>query len=131
MAMFERITVLGVGLIGASFALAMKKNGLCLHVCGFGRSKENLRKAKDRKIIDSFETNPADACRGADLIFFSTPVGSFLDLAKRCLPALKNGAIVTDAGSVKGSLVAEMKRSCPGGSTLSGDIPSPEATDQG
>jgi prephenate dehydrogenase len=123
MPMFEKITVLGVGLIGGSFALGMKKKGLCLHVSGFGRTRANLEKAKAGGIIDSFETDPADACRGADLIFFSTPVGSFLDLAKRSSSAFKKGAIVTDAGSVKGSLVAEMEKIMPGGVHFIGGHP--------
>jgi prephenate dehydrogenase len=123
MPMFEKITVLGVGLIGASFALGMKKKGLCLQVSGFGRTVENLEKAKARGIIDSFETDPADACRDSDLIFFSTPVGSFLDLVKRSSPAFKTGAIVTDAGSVKGSLVAEMEKVMPEGVHFIGGHP--------
>jgi prephenate dehydrogenase len=123
MRMFEKITVLGVGLIGGSFALGMKQKGLCLHVSGFGRTRENLEKAKAKGIIDSFETDPADACRDADLILFSTPVGSFLDLAKRSSPAFKKGAIVTDAGSVKGSLVAEMEKIMPGGVHFVGGHP--------
>jgi prephenate dehydrogenase len=123
MAMFEKITVLGVGLIGASLALGMKQKGLCLHVSGFGRTRENLEIAKARGIIDSFETDPADACRDSDLIFFSTPVGSFVDLAKRSSSAFKEGAIVTDAGSVKGSLVAEMEKIMPGGVHFIGGHP--------
>jgi prephenate dehydrogenase len=113
--MFERITVLGVGLIGASFALAVKKKRLCLHVCGFGRSRENLEKAKAGGIIDSFEIDPAAACRDADLVLFSTPVGSFLDIARRSSSAFKKGSIVTDAGSVKGNLVLEMEKVVPEG----------------
>jgi prephenate dehydrogenase len=123
MPMFEKITVLGVGLIGGSFALGMKRKGLCLHVCGFGRTRKNLEKAKARGIIDSFETDPADACRDADLVFFSTPVGSFVDLAKRCSSAFKKGAIVTDAGSVKGGLVAEMEEIMPKGVHFIGGHP--------
>jgi prephenate dehydrogenase len=123
MAMFEKITVLGVGLIGASFALGMKQRGLCRHVCGFGRTRENIEKAKARGIIDSFETAPTDACLDSDLILFSTPVGSFVDLAKRSCSAFKKGAIVTDAGSVKGSLVAEMEKIMPPGVHFIGGHP--------
>jgi prephenate dehydrogenase len=123
MALFEKITVLGVGLVGASFAMGMKKKDLCLHVAGYGRTRENLEKAKARGIIDSFETDPADACRGSDLIFFSTPVGSFLDLAGRSSSAFKKGAIVTDAGSVKGNLVSEMEKIMPRGVHFIGGHP--------
>jgi prephenate dehydrogenase len=123
MPMFEKITVLGVGLIGASFALAMKKKGFCLHVSGFGRSRENLEKAMARGIIDSFDTDPAAACRDSDLVLFSTPGGSFLDIARRSSSAFKEGSIVTDAGSVKGNLVSEMEKIMPDGVHFIGGHP--------
>jgi len=113
--MFNRITILGVGLIGASFALAMKKEGLCRHITGFGRKEENLKKARERGIIDTYELDPAAACTDSDLVLLSTPVGSFTDLIRRCSPSLKEGSIVTDAGSVKGSLVRDIERLMPAG----------------
>jgi len=111
--MFNRIAILGVGLLGASFALALKKNGLCGSITGYGRNRENLLKAKERNIIDSFEQDPAAASRDADLIMLSTPVGSFLDLTKLIAPALKKGAVLTDVGSVKGRLVREIEKIIP------------------
>jgi prephenate dehydrogenase len=111
--MFNRITILGVGLLGASFALALKKNGLCGTVTGFGRNRENLQRAKERNIIDSFETDPVAACRDSDLIMLSAPVGTFAGLAKAIVPALKKGAVLTDVGSVKGVLVREIERMMP------------------
>jgi prephenate dehydrogenase len=111
--MFNRITILGVGLLGASFALALKKNGLCGTVTGFGRNRENLQRAKERNIIDSFETDPVAACRDSDLIMLSAPVGTFAGLAKAIAPALKKGAVLTDVGSVKGVLVREIERLMP------------------
>ena len=111
--MFNRITILGVGLLGASFALALKKNGLCGTVTGFGRNRENLQRAKERNIIDSFETDPVAACRDSDLIMLSAPVGAFAGLAKAIVPALKKGAVLTDVGSVKGVLVREIERLMP------------------
>jgi len=111
--MFNRITILGVGLLGASFALALKKNGLCRTITGFGRNRENLQRAKERNIIDSFETDPVAACRDSDLIMLSAPVGAFAGLAKAIAPALKKGAVLTDVGSVKGVLVREIERLMP------------------
>ncbi|MGQ9570041.1 MAG: prephenate dehydrogenase [Thermodesulfovibrionales bacterium] len=110
---FRKITVIGVGLIGASFALAMKKYKLCDHITGNGRRFENLQKAKDMKIIDSFELDPARACNDSDLILFATPVGSFLEIAERIRNSLKSSAIVTDVGSVKGRLVTDMEALMP------------------
>jgi prephenate dehydrogenase len=111
--MFNRITILGVGLLGASFALALKKNGLCRTITGYGRDRENLQRAKELSIIDSFETDPASACRDSDLIMLSAPVGSFLGLAKAIAPALKKGAVLTDVGSVKGMLVRDIEKIMP------------------
>jgi prephenate dehydrogenase len=113
--MFQKVAVLGVGLIGGSFALAMKKNGLCKEITGFGRSEKNLAKARERGMIDSFALEPAAACNGAELIFFATPVGSFVELARRTAPSMAKGAIVTDAGSVKGGLVYQMEKAMPEG----------------
>ena len=110
---FEKATILGVGLIGASFALALKKHRLCSEISGYGRSEQNLRKAKDKKIIDSFELDPAKACDGADLVVFATPVGSFSGIAEKISSALKRNAIVTDVGSVKGKLVRDMEKLMP------------------
>ncbi|MDH4230624.1 MAG: prephenate dehydrogenase/arogenate dehydrogenase family protein [Nitrospirota bacterium] len=111
--MFDRITIIGVGLLGASFALALKKNGLCRSIAGCGRNRENLLRAKERNIIDSFEQDPAAACKEADLVMLSTPVGSFTNLAKKIAPALKKGAVLTDVGSVKGTLVREIEKIIP------------------
>ena len=111
--MFNRITILGVGLLGASFALALKENGLCRTITGYGRNRENLQRAKERNIIDSFEQDPVAACRDSDLIMLSAPVGSFLGLAKAIVPALKKGAVLTDVGSVKGKLVREIEKMMP------------------
>lgn len=112
---FEKIAIIGVGLIGASFALAMKKYGLCGEVIGCDRKEVNLQRAKEKAIIDSFELDPVKACYGSDLVLFATPVGSFIDIAKKVSSSLKIGAIVTDVGSVKGSLVYDIEALMPEG----------------
>jgi prephenate dehydrogenase len=121
--LFERITIIGVGLIGASFALAMKKYKLCKYIIGNGRNPENLKRAKEKGIIDSYEIEPETACINSDLILFSTPVGCFINIAKKIKPSLKTGAIVTDVGSVKGKLVKEMENLMPKGVTFVGAHP--------
>ncbi len=110
---FQKITIIGVGLIGGSFALALKKKKLCGHIVGFGRSEKNLKRAKNKKIIDSYELDPVTACKDSDLILFSTPVGFFLEIAKKIKNSLKPGAIVTDVGSVKGKLVYDIEKILP------------------
>jgi prephenate dehydrogenase len=107
---FQNVAILGVGLIGASLALALKQHGLTQNVVGYGRTRENLIRATERGIIDSFACEPAKACRNADLIVLATPVGAFIDIAQRIEPALKEDVIVTDVGSVKGSLVRDLER---------------------
>ena len=120
---FNKVTIIGVGLIGGSFAFALKKNKLCNEVTGFGRWKENLQRAKEKAIIDSFELDPAKACDGSDLILFATPVGSFIDIAKKIHSSLNKGAIVSEVGSVKGKLVRDMETLMPEGVFFVGGHP--------
>lgn len=110
---FQKITIYGIGLIGGSFALALKKKKLCDYIVGFGRNEKNLRRAKNKKIIDSYELDPVAACRESDLVLFATPVGVFLELADRIKKSLKSGAIITDVGSVKGKLVYDIEEILP------------------
>jgi prephenate dehydrogenase len=110
---FQNVTILGVGLIGASFAMAMKKNRLCKKIVGYGRNPQNLERAVDKKIIDSFSLDPAHASRGADLVLFATPVGIFTDLAAHIKGSLKKNALITDVGSVKGKLVHDLEKIMP------------------
>lgn len=107
---FHKAAILGVGLIGASLALALKKYHIAGTVVGYGRTQGNLVRAREQSIIDSFESDAAKACENADLVVFATPVGAFVDIAQQISPVLKKGGIVTDVGSVKGSLVREMER---------------------
>jgi prephenate dehydrogenase len=103
------IAILGVGLIGASFALALKKRALCGSIAGFGRNESNLLRARERGVIDLFDLDPARASADADLVLFAMHVGSFTETARRIAATLKTGAVVTDVGSVKGNLVYEMQ----------------------
>jgi prephenate dehydrogenase len=111
---FSKITILGVGLIGASFALAMREIGLCRDIVGFGRDEGRLKKAKERNIIDSYELVAGEACKGSDLIVFATPVGASLGLADRVSRSIGKGSLAIDVGSVKGRLVSEMEKIIPG-----------------
>ncbi len=106
---FDRVTVLGVGLIGASFSLALKKHGLCGHICGFGRKESNLIVARERGIIDSFYLDPSRAVAGSGLVVLCLPVGLFLETATAIKSSLMADAVVTDVGSVKGRLVSRLE----------------------
>ena len=120
---FRKTAILGVGLLGASFSLALKKKGICSQVTGFGRSRKNLERAKSMGIIDVVATDPASACCDADLVLLAAPAGSFVELVKQACPALKKGAVVTDVGSVKGDLVAELEELMPPGVHFIGSHP--------
>ncbi|WP_018151641.1 prephenate dehydrogenase [Leeia oryzae] len=100
------LVVMGVGLIGGSYALALKQAGLVKHVIGVGRSMANLEDALAHGIVDEVTTDPQYAIQKADLLMLATPVGqldTILPLVERYLPA---HAMVTDAGSTKGNVVA-------------------------
>jgi prephenate dehydrogenase len=99
---FERVAVVGVGLIGGSFALALKAAGLCGHVTGIGRGAANLQLALERGIVDTIAQDVGDA----DLVLVATPVAQFPAVLGALAPRLKPAAIVTDAGSTKRDVVA-------------------------
>lgn len=112
---FNRMVVVGVGLIGGSLAMAGRRKGLVKEIIGVGRSAGNLREAVKLNVIDSFVFDISDAVKGADLIVLATPVGSFEWLVKQMSRSLKKGAIITDAGSVKGGMVSRVERLLPKG----------------
>ena len=107
---FERVAVIGVGLIGASFALALKKKRLCRHVVGVGRSAANMRVALRRGAVDSIETDVAQAVIDADLVLVATPVAQFERIFREIRPHLKLSTILCDAGSTKRDVVAAARK---------------------
>jgi prephenate dehydrogenase len=101
----RQITVIGTGLIGGSFALALKKNGFHGWIVGCDRAPE-LQRARDRGAIDDAQTNPADAIRDSDLVVLATPVGAILDMIDHLGPAIPPHALLTDVGSTKTEVLA-------------------------
>lgn len=110
MTRFERVAVVGVGLIGGSFALALKAAGACGRVTGAGRNPENLRRALDLGAIDSIAPDAAAAARGADLVLVAAPVAQFERIFAAIAPVLGERALVTDAGSTKRDVVAAARK---------------------
>jgi prephenate dehydrogenase len=108
-----KITIFGVGLLGGSFALALRAHGATCRITGCGRNETRLRQACELGIIDTFTTDAAAACDGADLILLATPVETFRDIAAGIRPYLKPGVIVTDVGSVKSTLVSDLETLMP------------------
>jgi len=111
--LFGRLTVAGVGLIGGSLALAAREAGLVGEVVGFGRSEANLRVALDRGIVDRVARDPASAVAGADAVLLATPVGTCAALADAFRPHVGPHTLLTDVGSVKGSLVDALEARWP------------------
>ena len=103
--LFERVAVIGVGLIGGSFALALKEAGACRHVVGAGRSAANLRRALELGIIDSTAADAVAAAHNADLVLLATPVAQFLKLFREVASVLGPKAVITDGGSTKRDVV--------------------------
>jgi len=120
---FQKIAILGVGLIGGSLAIVCKQKGLAKQIIGYGRRPENLKKAVKLGVIDGFSQDLRETVQGADLIVLATPVGEFETLAREMAPALSKEAIVTDVGSVKGGLVTRLERLLPNGSRFVGTHP--------
>lgn len=110
---FRRVTIIGVGLIGGSLAMVMKKKGLADEIIGAGRRRGNLQKAKKLGVIDGYSLDLQKAAKGADLVVLTAPVGSFEKIAEEIRPALGDGTVVTDVGSVKGRLVGSLERIIP------------------
>jgi prephenate dehydrogenase len=103
--LINNLTIIGVGLIGGSFARAIRAAGQVESICGCGRQLENLEKARALGIIDSYSQDIKQAVKDADLIFIATPVGSFKHILEQIKDAVKDGAIITDGGSTKGSVI--------------------------
>ena len=103
--LFERVAVIGVGLIGGSFALALKQAKACAHVVGAGRNGANLRLALERGVIDSIAPDAVAAAHGADLVLLAAPVAQFPKLLRDVSSVLSPKSIVTDGGSTKRDVV--------------------------
>jgi len=106
---FGKVVVFGVGLIGGSFALALKAAGQVGEIVGFGRSLSTLTQALDLGIIDRAGANPGQEVADADLVLIATPVGQMPDIMARIAPYLGPETLVTDGGSTKEDVVAAVR----------------------
>ncbi len=106
--MFPRLALIGIGLIGSSIAHAARRAGAAGHIAVHSRTAATLKRAHELHIGDSYHADPADAARDADAVILCIPVGASGAAAKAIAPALKPGAIVSDVGSVKASVVAQV-----------------------
>jgi prephenate dehydrogenase len=108
--LFERVAVIGVGLIGGSFALALKAAGACAHVVGAGRNAANVKLALERGILDSVAADAVAAAHGADLVLLAAPVAQFPKIFQDIGSVLSPKAVVTDGGSTKRDVIAAARK---------------------
>jgi cyclohexadieny/prephenate dehydrogenase len=113
--LFDRAALIGIGLIGSSLALAMRRGALAGHISGFAKSEATRAKARELGIVDTVHETAAEAVRGADLVVLCVPVGAYRDIAASIAKDLKPGAILTDVGSVKGAVVRDVAPHVPAG----------------
>ncbi|VXB25028.1 prephenate dehydrogenase/arogenate dehydrogenase family protein [Massilia sp. 9I] len=104
--MIDRLVIVGVGLIGGSFALALKQAGVARTVAGLGREPRAMARALELGIVDEVCDTPEQAMRGADLVLLAAPVGQTGTILASLLPHLEPHTIITDAGSTKCDVVA-------------------------
>lgn len=112
--MFNKISIFGVGLIGGSFALALKKADAVGQVVGVGRSAASLERARELGIIDLCAGSVEEAVRGADLILVAAPVAQTESILASIEPYLEPGTVVTDAGSTKSDVVEAARKALGG-----------------
>ncbi len=103
--MFQRATLIGVGLIGGSLGMALRARGLAREVVGVTRTEAAIPAARGRGAIDRGTVDPVAGVDGADLVILAVPPEQVVPVARRVIPHLRRGALVTDVASVKGELV--------------------------
>ena len=103
--MFNRLAIVGIGLIGGSFGLAARQLGLARQIVGVARRQSTLDAAIEVGACDVATTNLIEAATGADFVLLAPPVGQMENICRQIAPVLAPGAIVTDAGSTKAQIV--------------------------
>jgi cyclohexadieny/prephenate dehydrogenase len=109
----KRLALIGIGLIGSSLARGARDRGLAEEIVVQSRRAETVSAAQRLGLGDRYTTDPADAVDGADMVILSIPVGACEAVAREIAPALKGGAIVSDVGSVKASVIRQMQPHLP------------------
>ena len=112
---FERVAIVGFGLIGSSIARAARHLNLVRKIVAIDFDEAVLERVRALEIADEATSDLADGVRGADLVILAVPVGAYAEVMKALRPGLMPGAIVSDVGSVKGSVIAQVKPFIPEG----------------
>lgn len=103
--LINELSILGVGLIGGSLARALKRARACATITGFDSDSEALDRAVQSGVVDQARRDPVAAVRGADVVVLATPIGAMEKLLQRIRPGISTETVITDVGSVKGSVV--------------------------
>jgi prephenate dehydrogenase len=112
-AVLNKLVIIGVGLIGGSFALALRNAGIARHIVGIGRSQQNMQRAIELGVIDEIASNIASALHNADLVLLAMPVGQTAHIMTQIAPHLQANTIITDAGSTKQDVIAAARHHLP------------------
>jgi len=108
--LIQRLSILGVGLIGGSLARALKQAGQCGEVIGCGRNLANLQEGISLGVIDHYTTDPAEAVKAADMVIVAVPLGTMAKMFSAIRDSLSPDAIITDVGSAKATVVADARQ---------------------
>ncbi|HJT33501.1 MAG TPA: prephenate dehydrogenase [Pirellulales bacterium] len=120
---WDTVAIVGVGLIGGSIGRGLRRRGLAREVVGVGRRQESLRTAQQLGAVDRTTLDLAEAAAEADLVVVCTPVGRIAADVRAAAKASRNHALITDVGSTKAQIVAELDGALPGGSRFVGSHP--------
>lgn len=108
--MIKKLVIFGVGLIGGSLAMALKKANYCEIIIGCSRNEQGLLKAKELGVIDDYTLDPVAAVKGADMILLAVPMGAMGSVLQSIKGHIDPLAVITDAGSAKASVVAATRK---------------------
>ena len=105
---YDKICIIGIGLIGASVALAARRGGLSAHISGCEADSASVAEIEKLGLVDSISTDAVAAVKDADLVIMAVPVGAMGALAEAIIPQMKPGAVLTDTGSTKRSVIRDV-----------------------
>ncbi|MBE7635686.1 prephenate/arogenate dehydrogenase family protein [Sneathiella sp. P13V-1] len=114
-AQFKKLALIGIGLIGSSIARGVRQKGLAEEIVCSARTHDTRRVAMELGVVDHAYEHSADAVKGADLVIFCTPVGTYGKIAEEIAPHLEKGALISDVGSVKKTVVDSIEPHIPEG----------------
>ena len=110
---FEKVCIVGLGLIGGSLGLAIKRSNISNQITGYARSNSTLERAIELGLVDKVEDNLKDAVNDCDLVILATPLSAFKKLVEEMSPFLKKNCIITDTGSAKLSVIEDLSGILP------------------